>query len=160
VNWEAIGAVGEIVGATAVVVTLIYLAGQVRQAAQATQAAGVHAASALDQEFLLVLGQNPESARIWTTYMFGDLDTLSERERMQGFFLFSSTLRRLENVHNQYRLGTISEEAWRSRQGMYAGIARSKAFATHLEGPARSWMAGEFFEFMQRLAAEDLESDA
>ncbi len=30
-NWEAIGAVGEIVGAAAVVVTLIYLAAQVRQ---------------------------------------------------------------------------------------------------------------------------------
>ena len=29
-NWEAIGAVGEIVGATAVVVTLIYVAVQVR----------------------------------------------------------------------------------------------------------------------------------
>lgn len=159
-NWEAIGAVGEIVGAAAVVVTLIYLAGQVRHATKATQAAGVQAASALDQEFLLALGQNPEATRIWTTYMWGDLDTLSEAERMQGFFLFGSTLRRLENVHNQYQLGTISGDAWRSRQGMYAGIARSKAFAAHLKGPAKSWMAGDFVEFMNQLAAEDLESDA
>ena len=30
-NWEAIGAIGEIIGATAVVVTLIYLAVQLRQ---------------------------------------------------------------------------------------------------------------------------------
>ena len=104
--------------------------------------------------------QNPEATRIWTTYMWGDLDALSEAERMQGFFLFGSTLRRLENVHNQYQLGTISEDAWRSRQGMYAGIARSKAFAVHLEGPAKGWMAGDFLEFMNRLAAEDLESDA
>lgn len=36
-NWEAISAIGEIVGATAVVVTLIYLAVQVRQGTKATQ---------------------------------------------------------------------------------------------------------------------------
>jgi hypothetical protein len=35
-NWEAIGAVGEIVGAIAVVCTLIYLASQVRSAKTAT----------------------------------------------------------------------------------------------------------------------------
>ena len=36
-NWDAIGAVGEIVGALAVVVTLIYLAVQTRHSAAATQ---------------------------------------------------------------------------------------------------------------------------
>ena len=30
-NWEAIGAIGEIIGAIAVLITLIYLAGQIRQ---------------------------------------------------------------------------------------------------------------------------------
>ena len=30
-NWEAIGAVGEVGGAIAVVVTLVYLAGQLKQ---------------------------------------------------------------------------------------------------------------------------------
>jgi len=31
-NWDAIGAVGEVVGAVAVVVTLLYVARQIRQA--------------------------------------------------------------------------------------------------------------------------------
>jgi len=35
-NWDAIGALGEIVGATAVVLTLVYLASQVRYAKSAT----------------------------------------------------------------------------------------------------------------------------
>jgi hypothetical protein len=35
-NWEAIGAIGEIVGAAAVIITLIYLASQVRYAKNAT----------------------------------------------------------------------------------------------------------------------------
>ena len=42
-NWEAIGTVAEIVGAIAVVVTLIYLAVQVKQAKQEITAVGMQA---------------------------------------------------------------------------------------------------------------------
>jgi hypothetical protein len=35
-DWEAIGAIGEVIGAAAVVVTLVYLAVQVRHAKSAT----------------------------------------------------------------------------------------------------------------------------
>ena len=44
-NWEAIGAVGEIIGAVAVVISLIYLATQVRSSSRATRASvymGLH----------------------------------------------------------------------------------------------------------------------
>ena len=37
-NWEAIGAIGEVVGAAGVIATLIYLAAQIRQNAAATRA--------------------------------------------------------------------------------------------------------------------------
>jgi hypothetical protein len=37
-NWEAVGAVGEILGAIAVLVTLIYLATQIKQHTLATRA--------------------------------------------------------------------------------------------------------------------------
>ena len=50
-NWEAIGAIGEFVGAVAVVVTLIYLAVQVRRGTSTTQAASIPAAAAMDHEF-------------------------------------------------------------------------------------------------------------
>jgi hypothetical protein len=43
-NWEAIGAVGEIVGAVAVILTLIYLAAQIRQNTNSVRAAAVDAA--------------------------------------------------------------------------------------------------------------------
>jgi hypothetical protein len=37
-NWDAIGAVGEIVGALAVFLTLVYLAGQINQNTKAVRA--------------------------------------------------------------------------------------------------------------------------
>jgi len=42
VNWEAISAIGQIVGAIAVVVSLIYLAREVRSSAHAAQLASRH----------------------------------------------------------------------------------------------------------------------
>src|SRR5678815_5140030 len=41
-NWEAIGAIGQIVGAIAVVISLIYVAREVRSRAHATQLASRH----------------------------------------------------------------------------------------------------------------------
>jgi hypothetical protein len=38
INWEAIGAVGEVAGAVAVLVTLVYVATQIRQNTQSTRA--------------------------------------------------------------------------------------------------------------------------
>ena len=115
-NWEAIGAVGEIVGATAVVLTLIYLAVQVRLGTRATQAASFQAASALDQDFLLTLGKDPVTAQLWNTYLT-DPESLSTDQSLQGLYLFISFLRRLENLYFQHRLGALSEEGWQSRQG-------------------------------------------
>jgi hypothetical protein len=45
VNWEAISAIGQIVGALAVVISLLYLAREVRSSAQATRVASMHSLS-------------------------------------------------------------------------------------------------------------------
>jgi hypothetical protein len=157
-NWNAVGAIGEIVGAIAVVATLIYLAGQIRQATHATQAACFQAASALEQEFLLVLGQDPATARTWGTYMFGDPGMLSEGERMQAVFLMGSLIRRLENMYHQHKLGTISDGAWSSRHEMFAAVARSRAFAHFMTAPASKFVGQEFVGFMRRLTPNDVAS--
>jgi len=74
-NWEAIGAVGEIVGALAVVVTLIYLATQVRYAKQAAadqnrlvRASGVREMAltgVTDDEFRLAMDRNWGSDQLY-----------------------------------------------------------------------------------------------
>lgn len=78
-NWEAIGAVGEIVGAAGVIVTLGYLAVQIRQNTasnrQATARSTVDAINALN--FLSV--ENPELLDISTRGM-ADLAALGAAE--------------------------------------------------------------------------------
>jgi hypothetical protein len=160
VDWNAIGALAEIVGAIAVVVTLVYLAGQVRQATRATQAASFQTASALEQEFLLVLGQDLATTRTWSTYMFGDPATLPEDERMRAAFLMGSLLRRLENVYHQHKLGTITDDAWLSRQGMFAAVAKSRAFSHFLTTPIGGLIGQDFVDFMRRVTPGGNSADA
>ena len=61
-NWEAIGAVGEILGAIAVVLTLGYLAVQVRHAKNATADQNRLERSRGVREMALTMIQNPQAA--------------------------------------------------------------------------------------------------
>ena len=153
-NWEAIGAVGEIVGATAVVLTLIYLAVQVRRGTRATQAASFQAASALDQDFLLTLGKDPVTAQLWNTYLT-DPESLSTDQSLQGLYLFISFLRRLENLYFQHRLGALSEEGWQSRQGLLVNIASSRGYSAFLNSGSTVGVTGEFARYMAQLNSDD-----
>lgn len=66
-NWDAIGAVGEVIGAIAVVITLAYLAIQIRQNTGATRAAShlsiVEALNAGN----VAQAQDAELAEVWVT---------------------------------------------------------------------------------------------
>jgi len=149
-SWDAVTAVAEMVGATAVVVTLLYLAIQVRQSTRAVQAATFQATSAMDHDFLLAVGKDPTTARAWFLYLTAP-ESLSQEDELQGRMLFGSALRRLENVYFQYRLGTLAEGAWISRQGMYKVVANSPGYAAFLRTPTAAFLDGDFVTFMAEL---------
>jgi len=151
-NWEAISAVGEIVGATAVVVTLIYLAVQVRHGTKATQASNVQAATSLDQEFLLTVGADPATARLWAAFLTAP-ETLPDDQKLQGIFLISSVIRRLETNLLQNRLGTLSREGWEARQPLFIGMARSRGYSVWLDSPFASFLTDEIRDYMVQLGA-------
>jgi len=153
VNWEAIGAIGEIIGATAVVATLIYLAIQIRHSTRETQALGIQAAASLDQEFLIAVGADPATAQLWATFLYNP-DELSDAQKLQGVYLLASLLRRFENVLLQKQLGTLSEEGWRSRQPMMCGIANSAGYALFLEYPPAKFFTEDFRAHMAGLIDE------
>ena len=151
-NWEAISAVGEIVGAIAVVVTLIYLAIQVRRSTSATHAASVQAAVALDHDFLMAIGSDPIITQTWATYLSAP-KSLPVDQAMQGHFLMGALLRRLENIRIQMQLGTLSKDGWQSRQPMFTVIANSPGYSAFLESPTAAFLNEDFLGYMAQLRA-------
>jgi hypothetical protein len=81
-NWEAIGAVGEIVGAQAVLVTLIYLAIQVRHTRRAQQAEAIRANRLERREYHTTVRDSPYMPMISTKIESGDELTAEEEHRL------------------------------------------------------------------------------
>jgi len=88
-NWEAVGAVGELLSAMAVVVSLVYLAMQVRQARRTFAASAHQQLGDAFQRLLNDIWSNPEVHRVWqiATTTPGELSD-SDRERF-GMMLIS-----------------------------------------------------------------------
>ena len=91
-NWDAIGAIGEIVGAVAVVATLYYLARQINDSTRQSRMASVAELNTIYNDSFMPIYNSPENMRIWVEGM-ADPDSLTTVER-EIFFLF---VRRLLN---------------------------------------------------------------
>ena len=63
-NWEAIGAIGELIGAVAVVATLIYLAVQIRYAKHQLEINGIYSRAQTSVGILSPIVNDPEMASL------------------------------------------------------------------------------------------------
>ena len=70
-NWDAIGAVGEIIGAIAVVVSLMYLAVQIRTSSKLAKAQMFQSAVAEQSRVADGVTNDPENFEVWLK-MYGD----------------------------------------------------------------------------------------
>jgi hypothetical protein len=118
---QLLGNLGEFVGAIAVVVTLGYLATQVRHSRVATEANTKQLQSGSLQNMterlhnrLLFLAADPVAADL-TFRMSRDPDSLSEMEQFQAVMLIAANVTDLEEAYRQVGLGTLPEAALNSR---------------------------------------------
>jgi len=109
-NWEAIGAIGEILGAIAVVATLIYLAIQIKQSTRVARSATRQAIAESAQTLANDVINAPEMADILVRHFRGEELTPAESLRLQGRCY--RDMRHWENIYYQVREGLLSEEEW------------------------------------------------
>ena len=105
-NWEALGAIADIIGSLGVIVTLGYLAVQIRQNTSSVRGAAYQSiiesvASAND-----LLASNPQLSGVFRTGQEGTPE-LSEDEKRTFHHLMNSVVRRFENVHLQDSRGLL-----------------------------------------------------
>jgi len=120
-NWEAIGAIGEIVGAVAVVLSLAWLAVQVRDAARATRADTELEAARMWSEYHSRVAHSPDMARIWDAGHTAP-DTLSNEERQRFVWIVAEYFFLVEGLFKQRQRGFISQETWDPHEKTLAGV--------------------------------------
>ncbi|MGE0625838.1 MAG: hypothetical protein AB7I04_19495 [Pseudomonadales bacterium] len=110
-NWEAVGAVGEVLGAIGVIVTLAYLAVQIRQSthAQRTETYG----RALDRVTTLQ-GRLAENSDLASILLRGVPDNrqLTATERVQFTWIFYEMFSGFEFMLYQAERDALPQEVW------------------------------------------------
>ena len=87
-NWDAIGAVGEIVGAAAVVVSLVYLASQLRQSNELARQTAYREFQAAFDDVMAQANAHPEIHKLWRKALY-DREEISDIERERLAFMLS-----------------------------------------------------------------------
>ena len=129
-NWDAVGAIGQVVGAVLVGVTLIYLALQLRQNTSALKSSTFVAISTSMGSTMEVLAIHPDLSLLLIKAQSG-LDEFSAAERARFGFIMMMAFRRLEMVVVQRHLGFIDPD-------LTEGFERSALSVLSSEG-ARKW---------------------
>ena len=109
-NWDAIGAVGEVAGAIAVVVSLVYLAGQIRENTRSSRAATRQAIVESVIATNMIWTQSESFCQVFQDHIDGKEIAPHQYLRLSGYCYVC--LRNWENVHFQYRSDMLSDEEW------------------------------------------------
>ncbi len=147
-NWDAIGALGEVLGALTVLVTLGYLAIQIRQNTAALRISNENVLIERQDAIVATLVTDPSLAALQVKHDRGEQLTDIEHVRMWNQYF--RDLLMWELAYNRHREGHFSEYHWRDWDNAY-----SKQFIEEFPvswwNEARPWLTGEFADYVDAL---------
>ena len=146
-NWEAIGAAGEVLGAVAVLVTLIYLAVQIRQSTKVSRAEMTKDLYLASRTAIMDIAANDALAKIST-----DVRQFESEDLMRRNMFLQSFFRLYELQFNLKSQGLLDDDIARS----YALIIQMWAKTIYFE---EYWARhrGEFNEAFAGYVDEQIE---
>ena len=110
-NWEALSATAEIIGVVAVLVTLIYVARQIRQSNQEARDATAWRITESIAELAKAIATDAESADIWCRGV-DEFDSLSRVERERFVSLLAMWGNILMALHRTKQTSALPQEYW------------------------------------------------
>ena len=152
-NWEAVGAVGEIVGAVAVIVTLLYLSVQIKDSARAARSAAVTDATNAMLQFYSGLGNNPQTSALFLEGM-AHPESMSRQNQFQFLMLLHSAFLGFQRSYFLAREGTLDV-------GLRDSIGTAILTVNQLPGmhfywrQRKSYFQSEFVDWVEDLLAQD-----
>jgi hypothetical protein len=122
-NWEALGAVGEAMGGTGVVLTLLYLAIQVRQHTAEMRAQASESVAENLREWLRPMIEDPGLSRIFRTGAEG-WEHFPPDDKARFFHMTFVWLKTIEAAHYQFSGGRLDPEVWRGWEAVVNSYLR------------------------------------
>ena len=137
-NIQELGSLGELIAAIATIVTLAYLAIQIKRNTAATHSASFHSVSDSMNHVNMTVAQDPTLAAIWVTGL-ADRGALSDSERHQFDMTLLSYFHVFETIHYQARQGAGDEDLVSVEEGSIKELFRAPG--------VREWWAENPYAF-------------
>ena len=113
-NWDAISAVAELLGAIAVVATLIYLSREVRENTASVKRATTHDALRSVADFNQFVASDPVLVDLFWRGT-ADPDSLSPEEWQRFVSVASTLIRKFELLYLDHASGALANEIWEAQ---------------------------------------------
>ncbi len=120
-NWDALGAIGEFVGAIAVVISVLYLAWQVRGQVQESKLTAIHETSVGFREGIAATFLDQQLSELFVKAKDGP-DGLTEAERLQFVAFVQRNYRVWEDAFYQRRQKRLDDPHWHSMERQYSAL--------------------------------------
>ena len=123
-NWDALGATAELLGAVAVLGTLIYLAIQTRDNARVSKARAIWDAQSSFVDVNELLGDGGVLSELVYRALDG-VDDFSDYEKYLLHRFVRSWMQRMEAQYALYQAGILDEEVWTLRKGYANAVLKN-----------------------------------
>ncbi len=120
-NWEAASAIAEWIGVILIIVSLIYVALQIRQNTATIKAATELETGRMWSELHSRVAHSPDMVDIWDKG-HTDPDSLSPTEKRRFVWFVAEYFFVVENLYRQRQLGFLSLETWTQHEKAIAGL--------------------------------------
>jgi hypothetical protein len=156
VNWEAVAAAGQVIGAGGIIATLIFLARQISQNTKAVRISVAHSIATDARDWNKPLLADAGLALVFQTGT-EDPNSLDQKERARFIELCFSLLRMFENAHYQFQHGTLDQELWDGYRRLYIAYAKSPGFQAYWK-ERRQTFRPEFQAFIDQHGPPEIET--
>jgi len=129
-SWSAFGAIGELVGAIAVVVSLVYLSRQVRQNTAAVRTANAAGVQGNLQQLARVFYSDRALGALVLQTMSGELPEKPE-DRLAVWAYFFDMLKTAELAHRHYLRGDLEPDLWEASLAFYRAYFETPGFRSY-----------------------------
>ncbi len=154
-NWDAIGAVGEILGALVVVVTLGYLAIQIRQNTAALRVSNDNFLYERRDAIIATLVTDPSLAALQVKH--DNREQLTDVEHVRMWNQHFRDLLMWKLAHTRLKEGYYSESQWRNWDQAYSRQFIGE-FPPSWWDEARPWLSGDFADYVDSLYKSESET--
>ena len=144
-NWDAVGAIGEMLGAAAVVVTLAYLARQIRQNSLAMKVAAKQEMTKQYSDFADLLLLNDELFQLQSKGRSGE--TLNEQESYKYYLLLNKATWYFSAMFYQYQVHELSDQDWSQSRRVIERYCSMPGFQNYWNENREYW-SEDFTEYI------------